>query len=360
MSDSTPDISQIEASQSGKETTANRNINMGLTMFGIVKIVGFVVSYAGGRLNGTHVNAGTVTLGASATYYIVAHRSTLAVTAATSTTNWDDDATYGRVAKVVMGASTYTSWEDHRFGTDGIFPLSGGGGGSFTGGTLATALNEAPITTLASASTTNIGAQDVNTISISGTTTITAFDTIASGAVRRLVFQGALTLTHNGSSLILPTGANITTAAGDVATFVSLGSGNWRCVGYQRASGHALRVPFRDKYALSDESTAITTGTAKLTIRWPYPNSTLTEVRAEINTASSSGTPTIDINEGGVSILSTPLTIDASETTSATAASAAVISDANIADDAEVTFDIDTAGTGAKGLKVTMIGYYTP
>ncbi|MCC7041117.1 MAG: hypothetical protein IT516_12485 [Burkholderiales bacterium] len=359
MSDSTPDLPQIESSQSGKETTANRNINMGLTMFGIVKIVGFVVSYAGGRLNGTHVNAGTVTLGASATYYVVAHKSTLAVTAATSTTNWDDDTTYGRIAKVVMGASTYTSWEDHRFGSDGIFPMSGGGS-SFTGGTLTTALNEAPITTLASASTTNVGAQDVNTISISGTTTITAFDTIASGAVRRLVFQGALTLTHNGSSLILPTAANITTAAGDVATFVSLGSGNWRCVGYQRESGYAVRLPFRFTVAISDETTDITTGTAKTTFRWPYPNSTLTAVRASLSITSSSGNPTFDINEGGTTILSTKLSIDASEKTSTTAATPAVISDASIADDAEITIDVDIAGTGAKGAKVMFIGYYTP
>lgn len=114
------------------------------------------------------------------------------------------------------------------------------GGGSFTGGTLTSALNEAPITTLASASSIDIGAEAANTISISGTTTITALGTIASGAVRRLVFQGALTLTHNATSLILPTGANITTAAGDVAEFVSLGSGNWRCFNYQRASGAAL------------------------------------------------------------------------------------------------------------------------
>ncbi|MGQ7957692.1 hypothetical protein ACUTAF_08245 [Pseudomonas sp. SP16.1] len=118
--------------------------------------------------------------------------------------------------------------------------ISAAGGGEFTGGTLSTALNEAPLTTLASASTTNIGAEAANTINISGTTTITSFGTIASGAVRRLVFQGALTLTHNATSLILPTGANITTAAGDSAEFVSLGSGNWRCTDYLRASGEPL------------------------------------------------------------------------------------------------------------------------
>lgn len=110
----------------------------------------------------------------------------------------------------------------------------------FTGGTLTSALNEAPTVTLASASTVNIGAAAGNTISVTGTTTITAFDTIAAGAVRRLVFSGALTLTYNATSLILPGSANITTAAGDAATFLSLGSGNWRCVQYQKADGTAL------------------------------------------------------------------------------------------------------------------------
>src|SRR4030067_105697 len=108
--------------------------------------------------------------------------------------------------------------------------------------------------------------------------------------------------------------------------------------------------------ACSDETTAITAGTAKVTFRMPYAF-TVTAVRASLTTASSSGTPTIDINEGGVSILSTKLTIDANELTSTTAASAAVISDTALADDASITIDIDTAGTGAKGLKVTIIGY---
>ncbi len=109
---------------------------------------------------------------------------------------------------------------------------------------------------------------------------------------------------------------------------------------------------------VSDETTAITTGTAKVTFRMPFAM-TLTAVRASLSTASSSGTPTVDINEGGSTILSTKLTIDASELTSTTAATAAVISDTSLADDAEITIDIDTAGTGAKGLKVALIGYRT-
>lgn len=109
---------------------------------------------------------------------------------------------------------------------------------------------------------------------------------------------------------------------------------------------------------VSDEATAITTGTAKVTFRMPFAM-TLTAVRGSLTEASSSGTPTIDINEAGSTILSTKLTIDASEKTSTTAATAVVISDTGLADDAEITIDIDTAGTGAKGLKVSLIGYRT-
>ena len=90
-------------------------------------------------------------------------------------------------------------------------------------------------------------------------------------------------------------------------------------------------------------------------MRMPFAM-TLTGVRASVNTASSSGAPAVDINEEGASVLSTKLTIDAGEKTSLTAAAAAVISDPDLADDAEITIDIDTAGTGAKGLKVWLIG----
>jgi hypothetical protein len=107
--------------------------------------------------------------------------------------------------------------------------------------------------------------------------------------------------------------------------------------------------------ATSDETTAITTGTAKITFRMPF-GMTVTAVRASVNTASSSGMPTVDINDSGTTILSTKLTIDANEKTSTSAASAAVISDTALADDAEITMDHDVAGTGTKGMKVCIIG----
>lgn len=90
---------------------------------------------------------------------------------------------------------------------------------------------------LASAATTNIGGAASHKVNITGTTTITAFDTVAAGISRDLKFAGALTLTYNATSLILPGNANITTTAGDTATFVSEGSGNWRCTAYQKEDG---------------------------------------------------------------------------------------------------------------------------
>jgi len=117
------------------------------------------------------------------------------------------------------------------------------------------------------------------------------------------------------------------------------------------------RLPTEIQLAASDETTALTAGTAKVTFRMPYAM-TVTEVRASLTTAQASGSIfTVDINESGTSILSTKLTIDNTEKTSTTAATPAVISDTALADDAEITIDIDQIGNGtATGLKITLIG----
>jgi hypothetical protein len=93
---------------------------------------------------------------------------------------------------------------------------------------------------IASATTTDIGAVAGSYHDITGTTTITGLGTVSAGIGKVLKFEGALTLTHNATSLILPGGANITTADGDTAAFISEGSGNWRCVWYQKANGQAV------------------------------------------------------------------------------------------------------------------------
>jgi hypothetical protein len=108
---------------------------------------------------------------------------------------------------------------------------------------------------------------------------------------------------------------------------------------------------------VGDETTALTTGTAKKTFRMPY-GFTLSDVRCSVTTAPTGSAITVDINESGTTILSTKLTIDATEKTSTTAATPAVISDADLADDAEMTIDIDVVGStiAGAGLKVYLIG----
>src|SRR3546814_10188487 len=105
----------------------------------------------------------------------------------------------------------------------------------------------------------------------------------------------------------------------------------------------------------SDLTMELIVGTAKVGFRLPHAV-TLTAVRASLTTASSSGAVTVDINEAGSTILSTKLTIDQGEKTSTTAATPAVISDASLGDDAEITIDVDGAGTDAAGLPVTLTG----
>jgi len=86
--------------------------------------------------------------------------------------------------------------------------------------------------TLASATTTDIGAQNAMFVEISGTTTITSFGTTYNGP-RFIRFTGALTLTHNATTLNLPGSANITTAAGDSCVAIPNSTPNgWNVVSY--------------------------------------------------------------------------------------------------------------------------------
>jgi len=102
------------------------------------------------------------------------------------------------------------------------------------------ALNQFNWVNIASATTTDIWAATWNSPHITGTTTITGLGTIQAWTQRTVTFDWILILTHNATSLILPTGANITTAAWDTADLISEWSGNWRCVNYQRADWTAL------------------------------------------------------------------------------------------------------------------------
>lgn len=99
-----------------------------------------------------------------------------------------------------------------------------------------------PYVDVASAGTTDIGAAASQNVNITGTTTITSFGTAAAGTVRDVIFAGTLILTNSPSSLILPFGANITTAPGESLRAISLGAGAWRVTEYQKNKVPTLTV----------------------------------------------------------------------------------------------------------------------
>ena len=140
---------------------------------------------------------------------------------------WDDTSTAGWIKrKVYDGAqwivSAYFDLTNHLY--VGII-----GGGA--------------VNNVASAATTDLcgSTQFPAYMNVTGTTTITSFgSSCQTGQWKRVQFTGVLTLTYNAASLILPTAANITTAAGDTADLVYLGSGNWIVFDYSRATGAAL------------------------------------------------------------------------------------------------------------------------
>lgn len=104
--------------------------------------------------------------------------------------------------------------------------------------------------------------------------------------------------------------------------------------------------------ACGGETEAPTAGTNKYRLRLPYA-AQLISVHASLNVAQTSGSVwTVDINDDGASMLSTKLTVDNGERTSATAATPAVISASTIAADSEISIDFDAAGTGGQGPKV--------
>lgn len=190
---------------------------------------------------------------------------------------------------------------------------------------------------------------------VKGSKTVNGFSVICMDVngqqadVGELVFQLAGTGVQGGDS-----GGTELPPGGDTGQVLTKASGNdndfvWADPPEPEAPIESIII------AASDEATALTAGTSIVNFRMPYAFQVL-DVRASVSVVSGAGAVVVDLNEGGVSILGTKLSIDAGEKSSKTAAAAVTITDPNLADDAEMTIDIDSAGADAKGLKITLIG----
>lgn len=175
----------------------------------------------------------------------------------------------------------------------------------------------------------------------------------AQAASAKLTALAALAWAADSLLLFTGTGtAAVQALASHVLTFLQSAS-----AADARAAIGAADTAVHLVVAASDEDSDLAIATPAITFRMPHAM-TLTEVRANVNTAPSGSAIQVDINEGGVSILSTKITIDAGTTTSEAAATPPVISDTALADNAIVSIDIDAVGSvnPGKGLKITFIG----
>ena len=127
---------------------------------------------------------------------------------------------------------------------------------------------------------------------------------------------------------------------------------------YSDISGAVAGVKQTFMLDIGDETTNLTTGTAKKTFRFPY-DFNIDDIRVNVNTAPVGSTIIVDVNLGGTSIFNAAkLSIDASEETSKTAAAAYSLKTSAIDSDDEITVDIDQIGssTAGKGLKLIIVG----
>lgn len=201
----------LSASQASAEVPINENFQTleWASIFGRRHPVttGLTWGFYGGVWGGLTVADGTVTLTNTATNYVVALRSTGAVSVSTTTTNWDDTGLYARIYKLTVAGGVVTVVEDHRAGLHGVH------------GQLAPPAN----VSIASAATIAVP-RGQRVATVTGTTSITSITATGhSGAVVTLIFAGALTFTDGGN---LKLAGNFVTTADDTITLACDGT-NW-------------------------------------------------------------------------------------------------------------------------------------
>lgn len=349
---------------------------------------GLTWGYQGGWFTDSiQIADGTIVVGASTTTYVVADRTTGAISSSTNTTNWNNTAAYIRIAVLVSGASGITSYTDRR---PSLYNNSGGGGG----GTVSTVLAGTgidvdstdpanPEVSLDSASQASLSLADsavqpgdLATIATSGAAADASI-VDAGGYFASSNVEGALQeLGAGGGSGGVTIGASLSDVISGTTTLEAVDAGSDKVQGWDDSAGKStyfnpaygmkingsdLRAPLQTiAVALSDRTTNLTTGTNKASFTMPY-DFTVVEVQASVDTQQTAGSVlTFDVNEGGTSILSTKCTIDNNEDSSITAATSPVISDSSLAKGSKITWDIDQVGTaGARGAIGYLIGYPT-
>lgn len=203
----------------------------------------------------------------------------------------------------------------------------------------------------------------------SGSIHLVVQEPIAASGIGRCRLVGDTLLNLNASSATIGTMLHTRSTNKDATTAVTYGG---KGIGFTKVATTTGRVRcFFDgrglagpeygvwHFNIGDETTDLATGTDKYTFYTPHA-ATLIEVYGSVATVATGATLLqFDVNEAGTTIFSTEPTFDASEATTRTAATPAVISDTAIASNAKITVDIVAVGntTTGKGLDVYMLWY---
>lgn len=258
-------------------------------------------------------------------------------------TNWVIDSNTITTGKIVDANITYNKLAQAVKDSINVGVRSITTGTGLTGGTITT--------TGTIAADLNVLMELVDTVSLSNRIN-SKLDTVDNSVKTKHITDGSITGIKTNFSGISNDATRLLGAQNNGSTdTVQVGGGLSLANGILRSKQDTMAMII----ACSDETTNITaTGNPKVTFRTPFAI-TVTGVKASLTTASSSGNVTVDVKNGNTTILSGFLQIDANQTTSVTSGTQRTVTAPNIASDNEVKIDINAAGTGAKGLKVTIL-----
>lgn len=233
--------------------------------------------------------------------------------------------------------------------------------GSFTGGTIT-----GDVTIQGDTDVGELSATSVSVLN-SGATSREYFDyssnSVESGVTNSAIVAGSGNTIQSGLNNVFVSGVDITATADDTAYFsnINLGGQALKVLSggtYIQVQTDASRIaltssPMDISFAISDETTAITSGTSKITLYAPY-DFEITKVKASLTTSGSS-TSTFDVNVGGSSVLTSALDLTSGTFVNSTTG----ITSSSVTEDDKITVDIDAAGTDAAGAKIYIIGTRT-